>query len=93
MSIGAGSLYLAAAAATSRTPFGSFTPSRGPAAVRMFSSVMLRGIAKAPVRAAPACASIGAVDASVAAVAETTPAAVDFKNVRRFECMSSPWQF
>jgi hypothetical protein len=54
---------------------------------------MLRGISKAPIRADPVCASDGAVDASGAAVAETTPAAVDFMNVRRFEYMSSPWAF
>ena len=90
VSTGAGSLNLAAAAATSRMPLGSFTPSRGPAAVRMFSSVMLRGISKAPVRAATACASRGVAAESVAAVAETTPAAVDFKNVRRSEYISSP---
>ncbi len=70
-------------------PFGSLTPSLGPLTVRMFSSVMLRGISKAPARGAETCASSGAGDASVAAVAETTPAAVDFRNVRRFECI---WQ-
>ncbi|HET9706237.1 MAG TPA: hypothetical protein VFP85_19485 [Vicinamibacterales bacterium] len=50
-------------------------------------------MAKAPVRAGPAGALTGAVDASVAAVAETTPVAVDVKNLRRVEYMESPRQF
>jgi hypothetical protein len=54
-------------------------------------SLNLAAVSKAPTRASPACAFTGAVDASPAAVAETTPAAAVVRNVRRFECMSSPW--
>ena len=88
VSTGAGSLYIAAAAATSRMPLAAFTPSRGPAGVRMFSSVMLRGISNPPGSRAWAAAVDG--PAREAAVAEATPATVDFRNERRSEDMRTP---